>query len=195
MLILWGLLRPLQLFNDSVLPIARWLAVLAMALMVLVTLTQVFFRYVLNDALPWPDEAARFFMLWMTGLIAPTAYRIGGFVAIDMLEQALPRAVGGVLGIFLFAVSLLVLLFALRLGWNHVNSGWLFASSSLRLPLDLIGMETIRIKLAWMYMSLFVGIVLLTIVNLELLIRALITVGGRGDELAPISGPAIGGAE
>lgn len=195
MQVLWGLLRPLQIFNDHVLPVGRWLAVIAMAIMVIVILIQVFFRYVLNNALPWPDEAARFFMLWMTGLIAPTAYRQGGFVAIDMLEQALPRSVGTVLSLVLLLLSLLVLVVACQLGWNHVNSGWLFASSSLRLPLELIGMETIKIKLAWMYMSLFVGIVLLTIVNVELLLRTLITIGGRGDELAPISGPEMGGAD
>jgi len=33
--------------------------------MVIVILLQVFFRYVLNNALPWPDELARFLMLWM----------------------------------------------------------------------------------------------------------------------------------
>ena len=41
-------------------------AIVAIALMVLAILIQVFFRYALNNALPWPDEAARFLMLWMT---------------------------------------------------------------------------------------------------------------------------------
>ena len=35
----------------------EWIAIL---LMVIVILVQVFFRYVLNNALPWPDEVARF---------------------------------------------------------------------------------------------------------------------------------------
>ena len=62
--------------------------------MVFVILLQVCFRYLFNNALPWPDEAARFCMLWMTGLIAPAAYRVGGFVTIDMLGRALPRGRG-----------------------------------------------------------------------------------------------------
>ena len=49
--------------------------------LVLAILVQVVFRYGFNNALPWPDEAARFCMLWMTGLMAPTAFRRGGFVA------------------------------------------------------------------------------------------------------------------
>ncbi|MDA9735148.1 TRAP transporter small permease subunit, partial [SAR116 cluster bacterium] len=56
------------------LKIGRNLAWIAIFLMVIVILLQVFFRYVLNNALPWPDELARFLMLWMTGFIAPSAY-------------------------------------------------------------------------------------------------------------------------
>ena len=65
---------------SPVLAAGRHIAWVALALMVSVILAQVFFRYVLNNALAWPDEAARFLMLWMTALIAPTALRVGGFV-------------------------------------------------------------------------------------------------------------------
>ena len=68
--------------------------------MVIVILVQVFFRYVLNNALPWPDELARFLMLWMTGFIAPSAYRWGGFVSIEMLPQLLPKLIENMLIIF-----------------------------------------------------------------------------------------------
>ena len=72
---LLGVLTPLQVINDVVLKTGRGIAVVAMVLMVVAILIQVFFRYILNNALPWPDEAARFMMLWMTGLIAASAYR------------------------------------------------------------------------------------------------------------------------
>ncbi len=140
--------------------------------MVVVILIQVFFRYILGNALPWPDEAARFLMLWMTGLVAPTAYRNGGFVSIDMVTEALPRRVGEIIILVLLIIALGVLLYGVSAGLTHVNSGWLFASSSLKIPLGLIGMQTIAIKLAWMYMSLAVGLVLLTLVNIELILRA-----------------------
>lgn len=184
---LLGLLAPIQFFNDHVLRVGRGLAVAAIALMVVFILVQVFCRYVLNNALPWPDEAARFMMLWMTGLIAPSAYRRGGFVAIDMFERALPRPIAAITGLFLLTVSLAVLVVGVQLGYNHVNSGWLFASSSLKVPLDLIGMKAIKIKLAWMYMSLFVGLVLLTIVNIELILRALISFMGGEKRLRPMA--------
>ena len=80
---------PIQILarcNTAILRLGRHLSVIALALMVVIMLLQVFFRYALNNALPWPDEAARFCMLWMTGLMAPLALRHGGFVAIDMFQ-------------------------------------------------------------------------------------------------------------
>ena len=84
------LLKGLVGFNTIILKLGRQLAWIAIGLMVVIILIQVYFRYVLNSALPWPDEAARFLMLWMTGFIAPSAYRWGGFVSIEMLFRMLP---------------------------------------------------------------------------------------------------------
>ncbi|WP_085307989.1 TRAP transporter small permease [Planktotalea arctica] len=191
-----GLLAPFQIFNDLILPIGRGIAVACIALMVLCILIQVFFRYVLNNALPWPDEAARFLMLWMTGLIAPSAYRVGGFVAIDMFERALPRTIAAGVSLFLLSVSLLVLVTAVRLGYNHSSGlAWRFTSATLWVPLDWVGGTSFKLKLAWMYASLFVGFVLLTIVNIELILRSLITLAGGGAQLKPLSDVDLAGAE
>ncbi len=166
-----AIIRGLETINTYVLRAGRFVAWICVALMVVVILVQVFFRYILNNALPWPDEAARFFMLWMTGLIAPSAYRWGGFVSIDMFKEMLGRFGGIILNIVILLVSLTVLVIALRLAGDHIRSGWLFNSASLRLPLDLIGGESIRLKLAYMYMSLPVGFVLMTVVNVEMLLK------------------------
>ncbi|MEM9580663.1 MAG: TRAP transporter small permease [Pseudomonadota bacterium] len=190
-----GLLLPLQLWNDHILRIGRGIAVVCIALMVVCILIQVFFRYVLNNALPWPDEAARFLMLWMTGLIAPSAYRVGGFVAIDMLERMLPRAVAALLSLFLLGIALLVLVTAVQLGLDHSGGmAWNFKSSTLWVPLDWVGGKSFKLALAWMYMSLLVGFILLTIVNIELIIRSLIKLMGGGG-LKPLSDLDFAGAE
>ena len=139
--------------------------------MVIIILIQVFFRYGLNSALPWPDEAARFLMLWMTGFIAPSAYRWGGFVSIEMIFRILPSRIIKLLTLILLILSLIVLIVGLQFGLKHVDSGWLFYSSSMKWPLHLIGMESIKVKLAWMYMSLPVGLGLMTLVNIELIVK------------------------
>ena len=165
----------LEKINTFFLRIGRQFAWIAIFLMVVVIIIQVFFRYVLYNALPWPDELARFLMLWMTGLIAPSAYRWGGFVSIDILERFLPKILSTLLTIFILFVSLCVLVIGFELGLKHINAGWIFNSSSIKIPFHLIGGKTEPIKLAWMYMSLPVGIVFLISVNIELIFRKILT--------------------
>ena len=161
--------------NTFFLRIGRQFAWIAIFLMVIVILIQVFFRYILNNALPWPDEVARFLMLWMTGLIAPSAYRWGGFVSIDLLERFLPKVISTLLTLFLLVISLIVLMIGLELGLKHINAGWIFNSSSIKIPFHLIGGKAEPIKLAWMYMSLPIGIIFLISVNIELILRNILT--------------------
>lgn len=180
------LARLLGFINSVLGRIGQALSVTAICLMVVVILIQVFCRYVLNNALPWPDEAARFLMLWLTGLMAPVALRQGGFVAIDTLKLALPSRATSILSLVLLGMTLAILVVAVQLGANHVKSGWLFASSSLKVPLDLLGMKPVKIKLAWSFLSLYVGVWLMIIVSVELILREIITILGSGEKLPSI---------
>ena len=166
----------LENINTFILRIGRKLAWIAILLMVIVIIVQVFFRYVLNNALPWPDEVARFLMLWMTGLIAPSAYRWGGFVSIDMLERFLPKILSNILVFLILIISLTVLLIGFEMGLKHINAGWIFSSSSIKLPYSLLGGKTEAMKLAWMYMSLPIGILLLISVNIELTLKTILSI-------------------
>ena len=169
-----AVLKPLAFVNEHVLRIGRGIGIVAVALMVVAILVQVFFRYVLNNALPWPDEAARFCMLWMTGLMAPTAFRRGGFVSIDMAVRALPKGIGALVTLFLLLISLSVLVVALEIGWSEVTGfGGKFATASLYVPTDLGFGEWMRVPRSWMMASLLVGVTLMISVNVELILRAI----------------------
>lgn len=171
------LLRPIAWINTHVLRLGRQLAWMALAIMVIVILTQVFFRYVLNSALNWPDEAARFLMLWMVALMAPSGMRWGGFVAIDTLPSSLTSKANRILTLVLFCMSLVVLIPALQHGYNHTfGFGGNFNSSSLRIPLDLFGGESVKLKLRYMYGSLFLCMILLTSVAIEMILRSLVLI-------------------
>ena len=193
--LLRALLWPFQVWNDVVLKLGRGIAVVAIALMVIAILVQVFFRYVLNNALPWPDEAARFMMLWLTGLVAPTAYRQGGFVAIDMLAAALGKRAAAVLGLVLLLIALAVLLVAVPIGWAEVTGFMSRASTASLYYIDITTGEWEKVPRRWMMMSLFVGVILLIIVNVELILRALITMLGGGDDLRTVPGSSGAVAE
>ena len=191
--VLFGVLWPLEKINDVLLAVGRALAVVLLALMVSFILGQVFWRYVLDDAPRWTEEAARFGMLWMTGLMAPVAYRQGGFVAIDMLERALPRLLAGLLTLALLAVSLWVLVIMWDRGLhNHVDSlSGRGQMPSLRLPLDLFGGPSIKFRNSWMFASLWVGVNLLILVNLELMLRQVIALLGGADRLKPLADKTV----
>ena len=131
------------------------------------------------------DEMAAIYAMFRLEL--PT----GGMVAITSVLEGFPRPLFTAMSLILLLLSLAVLVVGFQLGWKHVNSGWLFSSSSLKLPLSLIGMKSVKIKLAWMYMSLFTGVCLMIMVNVELIVRSLVAACGGAERLRPI--PAEGG--
>ena len=188
--------RFLALINGAMLAVGRHISVVLMGLMVLVILIQVFARYVLNNALPWPDEAARFMMLWLTGLVAPTAYRRGGFVAIDMVVVMLPKIVGAIVTLVLLFIALVVLVTAVKIGWGEVTGfGGRFKTAALWLPTDFAFSEWFRVPRSWMMASLLVGVTLMTSVTVELILRQFAGLVGRDDELPEIPESTTIGAE
>ena len=189
---LLAIARGLGAVNAAALAAGRAVGVACMALMVVFILVQVFWRYVLSNPLPWPEEAARFLMLWLM-VVAPTALRRGGFVAIDMIQLALPRVAGGLLTLALLLLSLAVLLAGVRIGWAEVTGfSGRFTSSSLYYP-TLGGWE--KMPKAWMMASLLVGFVMLASVAVELILRQVVVLAGRADALPAIPLTATVGAE
>ena len=179
----------LGLINGALLALGRWIGAVCLGLMVVVILAQVFFRYVVNNALPWPEEASRFLMMWSTGLMAPTAFRRGGFVAIDMVIRLLPRLVATGLSVFLMAVTILVLWIALGIGWSEVTGlGGRFETDSLRVPVSLDLATWMKVPKSWMMASLLVGVALLLLVAVELALRNLYALIWGPETLREIAG-------
>ena len=194
--ILNSILRPLSAIISVILKIGRNLAWMALAVMVGVILLQVVMRYVFHNTLSWPEEAARFCMLWMTGLIAPSAMRWGGFVAIDMLPQALPRRIGHLLSLVLLVLSAVVLAVSIQYGWKHTfGFGGNFDASAMRIPLDWVGGESVRVKLRYMYGALLLGVTMILVVNVELLLRNIIKLLDPDQELPDTGEIAMAGAD
>ncbi|MDM7458231.1 MAG: TRAP transporter small permease [Paracoccus sp. (in: a-proteobacteria)] len=174
-----AVIRPLSGLNETVLKLGRAIGIIALAVMVAVTILQVFQRYVIGSALAWPDEAARFCMMWMTALMAPTAFRRGGFVAIDFVPLLLPVTLARILNILLLLICAAVLVVALQIGWREVTGlGGRFASASLFVPTSFDLSTWYRVPRSWMMASLPVGLVLLISVNIELILRNIALLAG-----------------
>ncbi|MDD9909046.1 MAG: TRAP transporter small permease subunit [Ahrensia sp.] len=184
-----SILTPLSALNSFLLTIGRNIAWIALAGMVIVILLQIFYRYALNNALPWPEEAARALMIWMMALIAPSAFRHAGFVAIDMVPDLLPRKVQLALRLFILVLSLIVIVIMLGHAWAHFSAPLLFDSSGLNRLLQDSGINQLlgtqlQFRTAYVYLAMSVLLALMILVSLELLLRLI----GRilyGDEAFP----------
>src|SRR5574342_985894 len=60
-------------------------AVALFCAMVVVTTLGVFFRYVLNNALPWAEEADRYLFIWLSFVGASITMRHKAHIAVDLL--------------------------------------------------------------------------------------------------------------
>lgn len=87
-------------FLDSTL---ETICIVLFAGMVIIVLTQVFFRYVLNSSLSWPEEMARWAFVWLVflGMAVNTARR--SHVSIDFISKHLPEALHPWHGLFIRA--------------------------------------------------------------------------------------------
>lgn len=56
----------------------------------IVMATGVFYRYVLNDSLAWPEEAARYGLAYITFIGVMTGIRRRSHIRVDILERMLP---------------------------------------------------------------------------------------------------------
>lgn len=191
-----GLTNGLGRVNAALLTIGRRAGAGMVGVMVIVILLQVFFRYVLGNALAWPEEAARFLMLWMTGLMAPTAFRRGGFVSIEMLTRLLPNAASALLSLVLLGLSLTVMVVGFKIGWAEVTGfSGRFATDSLHYPTAFNLSTWGNVPKSWMMLSLVVGLGLLISVCVELILRSLLIFAGRAENLIEIPYAVAGGAE
>jgi len=203
--ILWAacIIRPLAAthahaaINETVHNVGRWISVFALIAMVCFILLQIFMRYALNDAPNWTEEAARFGMLWMVGLMAPIAYRHGGFVAIDMLERALAPKLSAFLSLLLLLMSFSVLLVMWDKGLNnHVDTlSGRGCSSTLRWPFGIeVGKCGAKFSSYYQYLALWVGINLLILAAVELILRQGLKLASADSGLPALGDEDVGSA-
>ncbi len=176
-------MRALVRFNDVSLQIGRTLAWILLALMTFIVLYQVFFRYVLNDAPSWSEAASRALMVWMTFLVAPTAYRWGAYVSIDMAVHSLPFRTRTLLALFINIVALFLIVILFWLSLDFVDRG--FTRRAAGLPATFLGLP---IKAAWTRVPMPIGFVMMALVSIELILRDVFRIRGpeETEETAPM---------
>lgn len=152
-------LATLGWINDKASKIGLGLAWILVALMVASILLQVFMRYVLNNALPWPEEAARALMIWMMALVAAPALRKGDFVAITLLPDSLPSLLSRLLRFVLTCVAVAILVVLSDISIDFFQRGFRTRAASFDLPR------------AWIYLAMAVCYFTMLFVTIEMALR------------------------
>ncbi len=67
-------------------------AAVALVATCLIAILQVFFRYVLNNSLPWPEELARWIFVWLVFVGLALGVRRDAHLRIDIVDKLLPPA-------------------------------------------------------------------------------------------------------
>lgn len=92
------------------------LAALILLLMAGTVAIQIFFRYILNQPLWWPYEAALFLFVWLIWLGAATGMRDERQIRVDFFEQFFPDSFRKGFAIFNSLISILFMILVVYYG-------------------------------------------------------------------------------
>ncbi len=76
-----------QKILDATDRVVSWVIIAAMAMLTVVVVLQVFFRYILNDSLRWGWDIPRLCFIWVIVLSIALGIRYNAHVGIDMVVQ------------------------------------------------------------------------------------------------------------
>ncbi len=102
----------MKTFERYFLSANRWILILILAVMSVVIFVNVVLRYTTGISISWAEEVSRHLMIWLTFLGCGPVLRYGGHIAVENLQDALPRPVAVALRAVI-AIMLLALLAAL----------------------------------------------------------------------------------
>ena len=161
MQILTAIINGLDWINTKILALCKLLTIVLVGLIALDIFVGVFSRYVLNNALAWYEESAKYLMLWMVFTGCPIVLRQGGHISLDVLPRRLPPRLMrfNYLIIFSVVISLLVVLVYHGFGLAYLARN--------QTP------TSVPISFFYVYFSIPFGSAVMALVSLEFWMRAL----------------------
>lgn len=92
-----------------------------LALLIILTVLGVFFRYVLNEPFTWLEEVQLACMVWITFSASGAAFRYGNHVAIEMVVDLFPKKVQKVIEVLIAIIVTIVLLYFCYKGIGYIQ--------------------------------------------------------------------------
>lgn len=114
-----------------------WVMLLAITLL---NIIQVFYRYVLNNALSWSEEASLWMMVWITFVILPVAYHKGLNISMMLFRDMLKKnRVEYIIRCLFHCIVISIALVCFYQAWNMFKGGF-----RIELP-------ALEVTKAWVY--------------------------------------------
>lgn len=136
----------------------RWALIGLLAAMSVVIFTNVVLRYTTDQSIEWAEEVSRHMMIWLTFLGAGPVLRYGGHIAVENLQDALPRAGGIALRAVVAALLFAFFGFMVWYGWLYMERTMFQLTAVTQIPF------------AYIYAAMPIGGVLL-LVHFGLIVR------------------------
>lgn len=136
----------------------KWVLFLITGAMTVSVLLGVLFRYALKAPLPWSEEMARYLMIWGVSLGASIAFREGSHVGITILMDRLSKTPGRIL--IQFAQIIIIAFMATISIYGFILVSKLRGQTS----------PAMEIPMAWAYLAIPVGCLLIFLEGLAMLI-------------------------
>jgi TRAP-type C4-dicarboxylate transport system permease small subunit len=139
----------MKTFEKWFLAANRWALMGLLAAMAVIIFTNVALRYLTNQSIEWAEEVARHMMIWLTFLGAGPVLRYGGHIAVENLQDALPRPLAIAMRMLVAALLLAFFAFMVWYGWIYMQRTQFQTTAAT------------QISFAYIYGAMLVGGVLL----------------------------------
>ena len=120
--------------------IEKLLCVIFLAMMSILIVVQVFFRYVLNNSLSWSEELARYFFVWMIYIGISYGVKMDKHICVDAVYNFAPQglkkywAIVGYVLFLLFTIALVY--YGIVVVQNQISTGQL--SPAMGIPMQFV---------------------------------------------------------
>ncbi len=108
-------------FEHYFLAFNRWFLMLILAAMSVIIFANVGLRYLTSQSIEWAEEVARHLMIWLTFIGCGPVLRYGGHIAIENLQDALPKSLAVALRVFIAVLLLCFFGFFVYFGLDYMD--------------------------------------------------------------------------
>ena len=128
----------LKTFERYFLSANRWTLIALLAAMSVIIFVNVALRYLTNQSIEWAEEVSRHLMIWLTFLGAGPVLRYGGHIAVENLQDALPKALAQAMRAVIAVLLFSFFAFMIWYGWLYMNRAMFQLTAVTQIPFGYV---------------------------------------------------------